>query len=216
MLALSIFTIIGLATVKHIQQISNTKNIAFQDLDLYNNVRAGISLLRFDLSQAFHILYEELGEENRQAVSQNIPVARTLFDGRKNELVFTSLSHRVYYAGLRECDQTEISYFLQKRPNAKLPTLMKRESEMIDADLYKSGTIYGLIDNVESLEFQYWDEKSGKWQDDWNSDSGEFRDRFPLAVKMKLTVAGSSAKKLTLTSEFKISFPNNTPLLVKF
>ena len=111
LLALAIFTIIAMATVRHIQQLVNTKNVAFQDLDMYNGVRAAISVMRFDIGQSFHVLYDELGAENKAAVLQNQPVAHTLFDGRKNELVFTALSHRVYYTNLRESEQTEISYF---------------------------------------------------------------------------------------------------------
>lgn len=216
LLALAIFTIIGVATVRHIQQLVNTKNAAFSDLDTYNGVRAAISMLRFDLSQAFHILYDELGEENKLAVQQNQAVAHTLFDGRKNELVFTALSHRAYYTGLRESEQTEISYFLQNRQGAKFPSLMKRESELIDADLYQGGQVYTLMENVSSLAFQYWDEKTGKWVDDWNSDNGEFRDRFPLAVKVRISTVGENKKEMRIEAEFKVAFPHNEPVLVTF
>jgi len=216
MLALAIFTIIGLATVKHLQQLSATKNIAMEDLDVYNNLRAAISLIRFDLSQCFHVRYDDLGAENKNAVLQGAPAPHTMFDGRKSEMVFTSLSHRVYYAGARETEQTEISYFLQAKPNSKFPSLMKRESETIDADLYQGGSVYTLVDDVVSLNFQYWDEKVGKWVEDWSSDNGEYRDRFPMAVKMMITIIGRGTQKLTLTSEFKVAFPNNEAFLVQF
>ena len=216
LLALSIFTIIGIATVKHIQQIQNTKEIAFRELDLYNSVRAAFSTLRYDISQAFHIRYDELGRETKQLVLASQPATHTLFDGRKSELVFTSLSHRVYYAGLRESEQTEISYFLQKRPNKpNTSSLMKRESEGIDADLYQGGSVYRLMDNVSSLRFQYWDEKTGKWQDDWNSDGGEHQDKFPPAVKVTIGVLNAEGKEMLFETEFKVAFPNNSDVLVK-
>ena len=216
LLALAIFTIIGITTVRTITQITNTKKIAFADLDNYNSLRSTISVIRYDLSQAFHVLRSELGEETQQALDRGLQAPHTLFDGRKNELIFTSLSHRVYYANLRECEQTEISYFLQKRRGSKYPSLVKRESEIIDSDLYQGGSVYTILDNVESLEFQYWDERSGKWQDVWNSDGGEFNDRFPLAVKMKLGINDGSKKGLRVQSEFKVAFPNNSNFLVQF
>ena len=40
LIALSIFTIIGLATVRHIQQLVSTKAAAFSELDLYNALNA--------------------------------------------------------------------------------------------------------------------------------------------------------------------------------
>lgn len=216
LLALAIFTIIGLATVRHIQQIQATKEDALKILDSYSNVRAAISMIRFDISQAFHVLYEDLGAEAKSIVLQNGQVAHTLFDGRKKELIFTSLSRRVYYANLRECDQTEISYFLQPREGSSLPSLMKRESEIIDSDLYQGGSVTTLIDNVTNLEFQYWDNKTAKWQDDWNSDNGAFQDTFPQAVKMRIGTIGSDGQELTVDSEFKIAFPNNDPYLAQF
>lgn len=216
LLALAIFSIVAIATVRHIQQVQTTKEVAFVELDNYNGLRAAVEMIRFDLSQAFHVLYEDLGSENKNALMQNQPVPHTLFDGRKADLIFTSLSHRNFYANRRESEQTEISYFLQPKPGAKNPSLAKRESELIDADLYSGGQVYTVLDNVTELNFQYWDEKQGKWVDDWHSDSGEYRDRFPLAVKMKISVIGEGNKTLSLTSEFKVAFPNNEPYLAKF
>ncbi len=216
LISLAIFTIIGIATVKHISQLAMTKNMAFDDLDLYNEVRAALSLMRADLSQGFHVLYDDLGEENKNALLQNQPIAHTLFDGRKNELIFTSLSHRVYYAGKRESEQTEVSYFLQKKQNSSLPSLMKRESEIIDADLYQGGQIFTILDNVSLLEFDFWDDKQGKWVQDWSSDGGGFRDKFPMAVRVKVEVRRpNNGPKLAVETEFKIAFPNNELQLVQ-
>jgi general secretion pathway protein J len=216
LLALALFTIIGISTVKYISQIANTKNTAFQDLDMYNNLRASVSLLRADLSEAFHIGYDDLGPDNKAALTAGTAVPHTIFDGRKSELIFTSLNHRVYYANRRESEQTEISYFLQARKGTRFQTLMKRESEIIDADLYQGGPIYTLMDDVVSLEFQFWDDKQQKWVDDWSSDQGATRDRFPMAVKMKIEVAGSGNQRLKMETQFKLAFPNNDPVLVSF
>lgn len=216
LLSLAIFTVIGLATVRHIQQIRNTKELAFRDLDLYSDARSAISLLRNDLGQAFHVLYEDLGEEAKQAVLQNQQIAHTIFDGRKSEIIFTALSHRNYYRGRRETDQTEISYFLQRKEKSRFPSLMKRESEMIDNNLFEGGSVYTLIDGVSSLEFQYWDDKAQRWVQDWNSDGGAYRDQFPRAVKVKIEITRDSGQKFTAETQIKITFPNNEQFLVQF
>lgn len=216
MLALAIFSLIGITTVKQIVQIRTTKDTALNDLEIYNEVRTALSLVRYDLNQAFHILFDDLGEVNKRAVLANQPVPHTLFDGRKKELVFTSLSHRVYYAGLRECEQTEISFFLQASERGQKPSLMKRESPIIDADLYQGGGVYTILDNVTLLEFQYWNPKRGVWVDDWNSDDGEFRDKFPMAVKMKMVVSPEGKPDFPVEAEFKLAFPNNEKFLVEF
>jgi general secretion pathway protein J len=216
LLALAIFTIIGIATAKHIQQIRNTKESAFNDLELYSSVRATIAMIRIDLSQAFHVPYEDLGEEAKAAVIQNVAVPHTLFDGRKNQMIFTSLSHRAYYAARRESEQTEVSYFLQERKGFNNPSLMKRESSFIDENLYEGGSIYTLLDNVTQFEIAYWDDKTGRWVDDWSSDDGQYRDRFPMAVRLKLSAEDNHNKRVALETEFKVAFPNNSAFLVQF
>ena len=66
---------------------------------------------------------------------------------------------------------------------------MKRESEIIDANLFEGGSIYTLVDNIRTLEFQYWDDKAQRWVQDWNSDGGAYRDLFPKSVKVKIEIA---------------------------
>lgn len=216
MLSLAIFTVIGLATVRHIQQLQNTKKSSFEDLDMYNAVRASLSMMRYDLSQAFHILYDDLGDENKQALLRNQKVPHTMFDGRKSELVFTSLSHRNFYPGRRESEQTEISYFLHTREGQKLPSLLKRESELIDEDPFQGGRVYTLLDGVKEMIFQYWNPKTQKWEDEWNSDGGTTRDSFPLSVKVKLSAVAETGRPLNVETQFKVAFPNNQAFVVQF
>ncbi len=214
MIALTLFCFIALGTAREITLIRNTKDAIFDESDLYNGLRASMNIMRSDLQQAFHIQFDDLGEDAQAAIAQAQPVARTLFDGRKKEIIFTSLSHRVYFQGKLECEQTEISFFLKQK--GRFSTLMKRESERIDNELYDGGSVNTLLDNVSALEFQYWDDKDGKWIDDWNSDSGNTKDRFPFAVKIKMTTVDGKGKTLKLESAFKIAFPNNENFVTTF
>ena len=215
LIAITIFSIISLATVRQVQQLQNTKEIALHDLDTYSSIRAALVMIRTDVNQAFHILYDDLGEEQKQTLFQgNQALPHTLFDGRKKELIFTATSHRVYYQNVRECEQAEISYFLQQKQGSKYVTLMKRESGLIDNDLFQGGAFYSLLDNVVSLTFDYWNERTGKWVDDWNSDNGEFRDRFPYAIRIKLVVADPGKTDISIQSVIKIANPNNSPSVI--
>ncbi len=214
MIALTLFCVIALGTAREISLIRNTKDAIFQESEIYNGLRAATNIMRSDLQQSFHVLFDDLGDDAQIAMGKSTPIARTLFDGRKKEIIFTSLSHRIYFEGKKESEQTEISYFLKSRGNSS--ALMKREGERIDDDLYEGGTISTLLENVSSLEFQYWDDKNSKWQDDWNSDAGATRDRFPLAVKIKATLIDPRGKSLKLETAFKVGFPNNEPFMANF
>lgn len=216
LISMALFSIIALTTIKQITLIRNTKDAAFKDIDAYSNARAALNAIETDLRQAFHVLRTDLGEDAQQALSQNGAAAHTVFDGRRSEIIFTSLSHRNYFVGKRESEQTEITFFLQTSRQSKYSTLVKRESELIDDNLYEGGSTYTLLENVVSLEFQYFDPKTEKWQDTWNSDGGAFRDKFPSSVKAKIEVASEKGKPLKVETQFKLSFPNNEPLLVTF
>ena len=216
LISLAIFALIGLATVQQINQIQSTKSSALSDVDLFNDVRSALSMMRNDLALAFHIPFEDLGPGARAAVARGVAIPRTIFDGREQEMVLTSLSHRNFYEDRRESDQTEISYFLHTQTGAPLSSLMKRESELIDADPFQGGTIIRLLDGVESIKFEYWEERQQRWVSDWNSEGGSTFDRFPLQVRVSIAVAGQKQEVLEVVNSFKISFPNNKTPLVQF
>lgn len=217
LLSLAIFTVIGIATVRHLGQLQSTKNSAFDRVELMDAVRSALSLIRTDLSQAFHVTYFDLGEVTRRALQRNQPVPHTLFDGRKAELIFTTLSHRVFFADRRECEQAEISYFLHQQAGHRYPSLMKRESGIIDEDPYQGGTVVKLLDNVSFLKFDYWDNEYQKWIEDWTSDQGNKIDKFPLAVRMNMKVENpGGGEPVEIRTAFKVAFPNNAPVLVQF
>lgn len=217
LLSLAIFTVVGMATVRYISQLAATKTQAFQKVELYDGVRSALSLMRNDLNQAFHVGLNDLGEDNKRALQRNQQVPHTVFDGRKQEMIFTSLSHRVFYAGKRESEQSEISYFLFNTPGSSLQSLMKRESGIIDADPYTGGKVIKVLDNVSYLKFEYWDSEQLKWVEDWTSEQGPKIDKFPIAVKMTMKVdSPTGGEPMEVRTMFKLSFPNNKPVLVQF
>lgn len=217
LLALAIFSMIALTTSNQINVIRNTKESALAQIEQFDGVRSAIAVIRDDLGQAYHKRYRDLGGDLQRRVQRSEPAPHTLFDGRSNQLIFTSLSHRNFYATRKDGQQAEISYFLQASPRNGLSTLMKRESPIIDGNLFEGGSLYTLLDEVSQLEFKYWDDKLLKWTEDWNSDAGTTRDTFPKAVKMRVaTVDPKSGKEVSIETTFKIGFPNNTDYMVAF
>lgn len=215
LISLALFSLIGIATVQQIQHISSTKRVALDDLDQYAATRTAMSVMRNDLQQAFHKLYSDFDPDTQNLIAQNIAVAHTLFDGRKDQIVFTTLSHRVYYADQRECEQAEVAFYLYQKDGHELRSLMKRESPFIDEKLFEGGSNYTLVDSVRSLKFLYWDRQQAKWVEDWDSDGGNSRDRFPLAVRLEMVVADGN-RDLSIRNEFKLANPNNEEYVVQF
>jgi len=210
LLALAIFSMIALTTSNQINVIRNTKDTALSQIEQYDAMRSAIGVIRNDLEQAFHKRYVDLGPALNQLVTRGEQAPHTLFDGRANQLIFTSLSHRNYYVFRKDGQQTEISYFLQDSTVQGQSTLMKRESPLIDGNLFEGGLVYTLLEGVTQLEFSFWDDKLSKWTDDWNSDAGVTRDQFPKAIKLRISSWDPKLnREIRVETSFKISFPNN-------
>ena len=210
LLALAIFSLIALTTSHQINVIRITKEAALNQIEQFDAMRSAIAILRNDIAQSFHKRYNDFGPQFALRLSRGDQVPHTLFDGRKNQLIFTTLSHRNFYIDRKDGQQTEISYFLEDRANSNQKALMKRESPLIDGNLFEGGTIYSLLENVTQLEFQFWDDKLSKWTDDWNSDAGVTRDLFPKAIKVKIASwDAKQGKEIEIETSFKVSFPNN-------
>ena len=210
LLALAIFSLIALTTSHQINVIRITKEAALNQIEQFDAMRSAIAILRNDIAQSFHKRYNDFGPQFALRLSRGDQVPHTLFDGRKNQLIFTTLSHRNFYIDRKDGQQTEISYFLEDRANSNQKALMKRESPLIDGNLFEGGTIYSLLENVPQLEFQFWDDKLSKWTDDWNSDAGVTRDLFPKAIKVKIASwDAKQGKEIEIETSFKVSFPNN-------
>lgn len=210
LLALAIFSLIALTTSHQINVIRNTKDTALGQIEQFDAMRSAVAIMRQDLQQAFHKRRVDLGQEIQNELARGAPAPHTLFDGRKNQLIFTSLSHRNYYATRPDGQQAEISYFLEETGNNR-SALMKRESSLIDSELFEGGRVFRLLEGVTQLEFQFWDEKLSKWTGDWNSDAGITKDIFPLAIKMLLATWDNKLnREVKLETTFKLSFPNNS------
>ena len=73
---------------------------------------------------------------------------------------------------------------------------MRREDVSLDDDVEQGGVIYVLIDDLEEVEFEYWEqgdqedeEGGGKWVDRWDSRRSDQKARLPSRVRIVIKVA---------------------------
>jgi prepilin-type N-terminal cleavage/methylation domain-containing protein len=125
----------------------------------------------------------------------------TAFVGKDDEVHFTSLSHVRTQPGELASDQCEISYIVrnakQRSPDGRLRReLIRREDSSLDDDVESGGVIYTLIDDVEDVKFEFWEEgeegdeeASGRWTNAWDSRKGDQKGKLPNRVKITIDVA---------------------------
>lgn len=122
----------------------------------------------------------------------------TLFEGRTStkgdSLTFSSFAHLRIRRDANESDQTVLQYFLAQDPtDSSRQHLYRRESTRLTGDLPEDlrryAPAYVMCEDVESLEFEYWDPLRLDWVDEWRTTSAEAQaDRLPPRVKITLGI----------------------------
>jgi len=82
---------------------------------------------------------------------------------------------------------TAIAYFIEPDPqDGETLVLLRRESPFGGAGSSENGAVFTVVDNVRSLNFQYFDGEA--WQDSWGL---SIDTRLPAAVKIDLVISFS-------------------------
>jgi len=108
-------------------------------------------------------------------------------DGDEDLLWFSTLAHHRKIRDSRQCDQTEITLFLEEDPDQDdANVLFIRESPRIDQYPDKGGRPMPLARGVTRFDLRYLDGVSGEWKDEWDTNSVETPYRLPRAVQIIL------------------------------
>ena len=187
-------TLIGVAIMGLIGTLSfgtfigavNSQERAQEVSDRYHQVRQAMLRMSREISQAF-ISEHRFCED---------PRTKTIFKGERSSngmrLDFTSFSHFKFRADANESDQNELSFFIEKDPEDKsILSLMRREQSRIDDEPEEGGIVQVLAEDVSELNFEFYDPKEDRWEDEWDTEDSELKGRLPLFVRIELVVPGA-------------------------
>lgn len=126
---------------------------------------------------------------NRTAVN----TYRTVFvgkdDGDEDQIWFATLGHQRKIRDSRECDQAEITLFMDDDPDDKdTKVLFMRESPRIDQYPDKGGRPMPLARGVSRFDLRYLDGTTGEWRDEWDTEGSETPGRLPRAVQIVIEI----------------------------
>ena len=220
-IAMALFSMVAVFTVSSTSVGMRLKKKIQGSSDYYHNARTAIRQLDRDISLAYHAYQDtRQGELNRKQILSTNPyevyTIDSFFKGEKEKLFFSSSSHQRLYKNTNETDTCEVVYYLE--PDDKNPglfNLYKRQSTFIDEDIEQGGSLYLIANGVESMTFRYLrtEAKDGEeyWVDKWDSTTGDFVSKFPLAVEVTLVFVPlqQPEKKLKVVQKIKILNPNN-------
>jgi general secretion pathway protein J len=196
MVAVSILAMIGIASFGTITRSMDARERATQMTDRYGELRQALARMSQEISQAFLSMHKDYSD----------PRTATLFATRRslgsNRLDFTSFSHFKYMADANECDQNELSYYIEvdaKDPKQK--NLMRREQNRIDEHPDEGGRAQVLAHDVTALDFLFYDAKTDRWEENWDSTSQDHRNRLPKFIKIVLTTTDQTGKPMKLSTK---------------
>ncbi len=179
MIAMAILAAMALAMFVAAQQTLNSKAGTEDRDDANHSVVQALNRMSEDLDMAIMVKSKDL-----LGLTFDGEYA---FEGGENRLDFVSFSHQRFIADAKESDLAEVSYYLVPMPEeAGRQMLMRRESTKIDKNLQEGGTAFPMLENVESLSFEYLDPKSGEFKKTWDSKSIDFNNQLPQAVKITI------------------------------
>ncbi|MEO8874151.1 MAG: type II secretion system protein GspJ [Polyangiaceae bacterium] len=130
-----------------------------------------------------------------------------------DRLDFTSFAHRRISADTPESDQAEIGYFVTPDPDkTDKMDLVRREQSPIDLDPRRGGQTNVMCEDVESLNFRFFDPLTWAWVDSWDSLQVNGQpNRLPYEVEITLVLAhvppGVDSRFVT-----KLQMPTQQPL----
>jgi general secretion pathway protein J len=154
--------------------------------DRYNMLRNAMDRMAAEISMAYLSFNRPRGETRQY----------TFFEGRQegegDSLTFSSFAHLRVRKDSNEADQTILQYVIEDDPeDSKRKHLYRRETKRLTGDLpehvYRFAPAYVLCEDVESLEFRYWDPTRLEWLEEWRTTSLDQQpDRLPTRVEIRL------------------------------
>ncbi|MFO1462565.1 MAG: type II secretion system protein GspJ [bacterium] len=179
MIALAILAAMALAMFVATQQTLNSKQSTEDRDDANHAIVQALNRMAADLDMAVIVKGKELLGADFDG--------EYAMEGSEERLDFVAFSHQRFISGAKESDLAEISYFLVPMPDEPdKHILMRRESTKIDKNLQEGGVAFPLLENVETLRFEYLDPKSGEFKKTWDSKSIDFNNQLPQAVKITI------------------------------
>jgi general secretion pathway protein J len=165
-----------------VQSMESTEKIQ----DRYNMLRNAMDRMAAEVSMAYLSFNRPRGETRQY----------TFFEGRQegesDSLTFSSFAHLRVRKDANEADQSILQYVVEDDPeDSERKHLYRRETKRLTGDLpeqmYRFAPAYVLCEDVESLEFRYWDPTRQEWLDEWRTTALDAQpDRLPTRVEIKL------------------------------
>lgn len=197
MIAVAITAAMGAMTFGAFRQVSQATEVARAQGERYAAARMALSRLAREVSMAF------LSENFDRARFRDRP---TLFVGREDELLFTTMAHQRLYLDAKESDQAVVEYVVEPDPDSPgEEALFRRSKPRLDDEPDRGGRKDLVADHVASFRIRYWDSKRKDWVREWTTRSVDHADELPSRVRFELEMRLADGREEAFVTEARIA-----------
>lgn len=200
--AMAITAIMGAMVAGAIGQVGNAADATRAQDERYGEARRALTRLSSELAMAF--------VSDHFDAAQHSNGRPTLFRGREDELLFTTMAHVRLYRSAKESDQAVVEYSVDDDPedrNAK--ALFRREKVRIDDDPEDGGHRDPVARGVKRLTLSYWDGTKKEWVREWDTTRIERANELPSLVRaeLELSLADGRIERLSTAARVALTRP---------
>ena len=215
LLAIAILATLVVAVMGIMTTNFTMRNRSAQMTEVHQSATMALRRITSELNSAFYV--SELSED----MAQNREIRyRTVFDGRRDEITFTTMGYMQRFTDEAAGDQAALTYRIESRRDRdghSRPVLVRREEAPIDDRPERGGRVTVVAENVKSIRFEYWDPDreigDDAWVDQWDveHDDGE---RLPSRVRVTLEIEHPILPRETLMYSMQANIRLTEPLLL--
>ena len=204
LIAMAITAVIGALVVGTFTQANRAGEIVRDQGDRYAASRMALSRMARELTMAF------VSDHYDRTTTNAYRERPTLFVGKEDSLLFTTLAHERTWLDAKESDQAFVEYTLDDDPvHHDQKALFRREKTRIDAEADRGGRRDVVAGDVHAIHFRYWDPKRNEWVREWSTRSIDHKDDLPYLVRIDLetTLADGRIEKFTTEARIAMTRP---------
>jgi len=197
MIAVAITAAIAAMVAGSFARIDRASEVARAQGERYGAARLALTRMARELSMAF------ISDHFDTTQFRDRP---TLFRGRDDGLLFSTMSHVRLALDAKESDQAQVEYTLEADPDHPGDqALFRREKPRIDDEPDRGGRKDVLCDRVRALRLQYWDRKRQEWVREWSTRSTDHANELPIRVRVELEIAMPYGQPEKFSTEARIA-----------
>ncbi len=203
--AVGVFALMGVLILGIVSGMFSVSRDTDDVVEVNHMARVAMERMSRDLSQAYLSLNQGIEEKTK-----------TLFVGKRDELLFCYMGNIPVKAGGLETDQGVVEYRLGDRSEDREGRdLVRRFKPIVDDDPEDDGEELVIATGVKKLQFEYYDREEEGWDDEWEADDplSDQEPGFKLPPRVKIHLELYDKRELLYTFETQTSIYVQNPLL---